>query len=387
MNASAKSSSVRIRRSAAFITCAAIGILSLAPTVSMHSQAQPQIRAKRTVTDDCTAFAWAPDGRVAYSTKHVVETKKLDIERDDIWILEKDGSRRKIFSGERLNREGGAFSYTVTNLRWSPDGTRISAELHVSQIPTARGDEQDSQVFLLIDQEGRELRIEGGDATLGRAADGAWLSDSATLAYTTGAGRGNPLFTLHLLRPHMPRGDDIFIGHTFASVAWDAKHDSAVAIERTNAFDSPARITMLDLVHEDGRALATLDSYSGGLAISAAADKIAYFLNSDTLEIRDVAAPERTARIRCDFGEINWWPDGSKLLIKHGQDRRDGDLVWVNLPALTARGNESADYSSAESQSFLTGVVFRQAAISPDGKYIGVIEAGNRNLLIYDAPN
>jgi hypothetical protein len=314
-----------------------------------------------------------------------LQTKKLDIERDDIWILEKTGDRRKIFAGEKLNREGGAFSYTITGLRWSPDSTRLAAELHVSQIPTTRGDEQDSQMLLLVDQEGRELRTEGGDSTLGRAADGTWLADSATLAYTTGASRGNPLFTLHLLRAHMPKGNDIFTGHMFASVAWDAKHNSAVAVERTNAFDSPARITLLDLLHEDGRALATLESYSGGLAISAASNKIAYFLNSDTLEVRDLARPELTARIRCDYGEIYWSPDGARLLIKHGQERRDGDLVWVTVPALAPNGDETEE-KHADPQSFLTGVIFCQAAISPDGKLVGLIESRNRNLLVYDAP-
>ena len=369
----------------ALCCCAGVaGLLTLAGIFAL-AQAPLQIRAKITVADDCTAFAWAPDGRLAYSTKHVLETKRLDIERDDVWILEKNGARRKIFSGEKINREGGAFSYTITGLRWSPDGSRIAAELHVSQIPTSRGDEQDSQMLLLLDRDGRELPIQGGDATLGRAADGIWLADPGTLAYTSGAGRGNPLVTLHLLKPHMPRGNDIFIGHTFASVVWDAKNNSAVAVERTNAFDSPARITQLDLLHEDGRALATLDSYSGGLAISEAADKIAYFLNSDTLEIRDLKSPERTARIRCDYGEINWSPDGTRLLIKHGQERRDGDLVWVQVPPLSPTSDATAEDSS-ELKSFLTGVLFRQAAISPDGKSVGVIESGKRNLLIYDAP-
>jgi hypothetical protein len=353
--------------------------------LAARAQAPAQIRAKITVADDCTAFAWAPNGRIAYSTKHVLETKKLDIERDDIWILEKDGGRHKIFSGDKFNREGGAFSYTITGLRWSPDSSRIAAELHVSQIPTSRGDEQDSQVLLLLDYDGHELPIQGGNAMLGRAADGAWLADAGTLAYTSGAGRGNPLFSLHLLKAHMPRGNDLFTGHTFASVAWDATNNSAVAVERTNAFDSPARITLLDLLHEDGRALTTLESYSGGLAISAAADKIAYFLNSDTLEIRDVTSPDRTARIRCDYGEISWSPDGTKLLIKQGQERRDGDLEWITVPPLT-EGTDGAAENNSDPKSFLTGVLFRQAAISPDGKFVGAIETGKRNLLIYDAP-
>ena len=365
--------------------CLCVAAAFLMPAGAALGQTQPQIRAQITVPNDCTAFAWAPDGRIAYAAKHVLETKKLDIERDDIWILEKNGTRREIFFGEKFNREGGAFSYTITGLRWSPDGTRLAAELNVSQIPTTRGDEQDSQVLLLLDSEGHELKIQGGDATLGRAADGTWLEDSATLAFTTGAGRGNPLFTLHLLHAHMPRGTDIFIGHTFASIAWNAKDNSAVAVERTNAFDSPARITLLDLLHEDGQALATLESYAGGLAISAAADRVAYFLNSDTLEIRDLKNPERIARVHCDSGEIVWAPDGATLLVKQAQARRDGDLTWVTVPPL-AEAEDGTEVKQDDAKSFLTGVLCRQAAISPDGKFVGVIETGKRNLLIYDAP-
>lgn len=85
----------------ALCCCAGVaGLLTLAGIFAL-AQAPLQIRAKITVADDCTAFAWAPDGRLAYSTKHVLETKRLDIERDDVWILEKNGARRKIFSGKK----------------------------------------------------------------------------------------------------------------------------------------------------------------------------------------------------------------------------------------------------------------------------------------------
>lgn len=347
---------------------------------------QQQIRPRVTVPDDCTAFAWAPDGRIAYATKHVMQTRKLDIERDDIWMLEKDGSRHKIFAGEKMNQESGAFSFVVTNLRWSPDGMKIVAELHVSQIPTVRGDEQDSFSLLMLDSEGHELKVGPREDLIGRATDGAWLSDSKTLAYSTGAGRGNPLFTLHLLLPNAFKGNDIFIGHTFASVAWDSKRDAAVAVERTNALATEARLTWLDLLHEDGRALATLDTFTGGLALSPDATKVAYFLNNDTIEVRDVAKPMKMAHIHCDYGDILWSGDSAKLLVKSGAERRAGELAWITIPALNFEQDASSSdtQADAESKPFLTGVIFREVAISPDGKSVGVIDGGNRNLLVYD---
>jgi WD40 repeat protein len=356
----------------------------VAAALASAANPQQQIRPRITVPDDCTAFAWAPDGRIAYATKHVMETRKLDIERDDIWLLEKDGSRHKIFAGEKMNQEGGAFSFVVTNLRWSPDGQKIVAELHVSQIPTTRGDEQDSFSLMMLDSEGHQLQIGPREYLLGRATDGAWLSDSKTLAYTTGAGRGSPLFTLHLLQPNAIKGNDIFIGHTFASVAWDPKHDAAVAVERTSALTTEARLTWLDLLHEDGRALATLDTYSGGLALSSDATKVAYFLTNDTIEVRDVAKPMNFARIHCDYGYILWSADGTKLLVKSGADRRAGELAWLTVPTLNSDQDPTGGDAQPAPKPFLTGVIFREAAISPDGKSVGVIDAGNRNLLVYD---
>lgn len=352
-----------------------------------------QIRPRITVPEDCTAFAWSPDGRIVFSTKHVTQTRQLDIERDDIWLLEKDGARHKIFAGEKLNREGGAFSFIVTNLRWSLDGQRIVAELHVSQIPTTRGDEQDSYSLLMLDSDGREIKVASKENLIGRAVDGAWLSDSKTLAFTTGAGRGNPLFTLHLLNPQALKPADIFIGHAFASIAWDSAHDAAVAVERTNPLAKEARLTWLDLGHEDGRALASLDSYAGSLAISPQGDKVAYFPAPDTIEIRDIAKPQKSARVHSDFGDILWSGDGTRLLIKTGQARAAGELAWIAVPELkfpeTNADAPAGDPQAAtpESKPFLTGVIFREVAISPDGKSVAVIDAGNRNLLVYDVPH
>ena len=75
-----------------------------------------------TIDDECTALAYAPDGRLAYATRHIFTVQKFDVQRDDIWILETDGSRRKIVNGEKMARGAAAFSYTITGLRWSSDG-------------------------------------------------------------------------------------------------------------------------------------------------------------------------------------------------------------------------------------------------------------------------
>jgi hypothetical protein len=359
-----------------------LGLLSIFCVFPARLWCQTQIRPRLTVSGECTALAWAPDGRLAYSLRHILQTRKLDIERDDVWVLENDGTRHQIFAGEKLTHQAGTFSFTITRLRWSPDSSRIAAELHAIQIPSVRGDEQDSQLLLLLDAQGKELRIEGGDAIIGRAADGTWLAEPGTLAYSSGSGRGSPLFILHVLRTPSARGSDIFVGHTFASVAWDSAHNAAIAVERSSVLSSAARLIWLDLLHEDGRALATIEGYAGGLALSPTARRAAYFLDAQTMEVRDLDKPQRAARLRCDFGQILWSSDETRLLVKHGPERREGDLVWMALPEL-AEGDDPP-VEAPPDQSFLTGVLFRDAAISPDGKLVGLIEAGNRNLLVYE---
>ena len=76
---------------------------------------------RETFDGECTAVAYAPDGRLAYSIRHLFDIRTLQVQRDDIWVVENDGRRRKIVNGERLVQGPAAFSYTITRLRWSPE--------------------------------------------------------------------------------------------------------------------------------------------------------------------------------------------------------------------------------------------------------------------------
>ena len=351
-------------------------------------QAQPpayqHVEPRATIEDGCTAFAYAPDGRLAFSTRHILQGKKLETQRDDIWIYSPDGSRKKIFAGERFSRFGQAFSYTVTSLRWSPDSKRISAQVHTGQLFSDRGGVQPGEMLLLMDDQGREIKLPGAEAGVEGAVDGAWLADAETLAFAAPASRLNPLLTLHIVRRGAIRPAAVFAGHTFADIAWHPKSNSAVAVERVNSIGSESRIALLDLVLEDGRALATLPRYQGGLSLSPDGSRIAYFVDEDTLEVREVAAPRKVARIQVAYGQIGWSPDNTRIFVRRGIERHDGDLVGFKVLDF----NEGTIEAAGPSPEILLGdLLIWRFRISPDGKSVAVSEPGDRKLLLFNLAN
>lgn len=371
------------RRSALILLPAAVVCAISAARQSAQPAPASRVAPRATIEDGCTAFAYAPDGRLAFSTRHILEGKKLETQRDDIWIYYTDGSKKKIFAGERYSRFGSAFSYTVTSLRWSPDGKRIAAQVHTSQLFGDRAGVQPGEMLLLIDDEGRETRLPGAEAGIDGAVDGAWLADAETVAFVAPASRINPLLTLHVLRRGVVKPAPVFAGHTFASIAWHPKNNSAVAVERDVSQLSHARLAYLDLVLEDGRALATLPRYQGGLSLSAGAKLVAYFIDEETLEIRDVATPQKSARIHVAYGQIGWSPDESRIFVRRGIERHDGDLVAFSVPPLA---EQAPDPIESEPELLLGDLLIWRFRIAPDGKSVAVSEPGDRKLLLFSLP-
>src|SRR5713101_253568 len=65
------------------------------------------------IDQECTAFSMAADGRVVYAVRHTFTKNKIQMERDDIWMADAGGKRRRIVEGEKLIRGTGPFSYQV----------------------------------------------------------------------------------------------------------------------------------------------------------------------------------------------------------------------------------------------------------------------------------
>ncbi len=373
---------------ARFFSLLPLSVLALCTTASLCA---PQTHTL-TVDETCTAFAYAPDGRIAYSVRHILTTKRLEMQRDDIWVLGLDGKRRRIVNGEKFaqgpTRFSGpvAFSYAIQSMRWSPDGTRLTVEMLTSQMVNQRGDTQEGALTLLLDENGKEIKIAGAESVIPEGVNATWLADGVTVVYLQEAVKPKLLYSIHSVRPVAGRGGVLFADHAFVAVAWNAQQNAAVAVERDRSLSGPPRLVALDLGKETHRELASLAGFVGGLSLSPSGEKVAYFRDHEVLEILEVASPERVARLRVAYGAYQWTRDERRILLKRGPERRTGDLAWVSLPPLdssSTKPGSAPTVAEADLQPALHGLTFRDFELSPDGRFLGVIQPGKRNLLVY----
>ena len=149
----------------------------------------------------------------------------------------------------------------------------------------------------------------------------------------------------------------------------------------------PSRLQRLDLFSDDDKELATLDGYEGGLSVSPSGKKVAYFIDKEILEVRDLAAPNLLARLRVGLGVFRWSPDESRILLKRAIEKKSGDLVWIDLPPLSAHGpGQDIPITQPVPVPILHSLTFRDFAISPDGRFLAVIIPGKRSLLVFPLP-
>ena len=175
------------------------------------------------VQDDCTAFGYAPDGRIAYSTRQIFHVKKATYERDDIWIVTPNGGKRRLIEGAKFIRGDAPFSYAVRAFRWSPDSKQLAVELFMTKFTNAHGDVVQGAQTLLLDDTGREIKVPGLDSLVPGATDAQWLSDDDTIVYLTQAMSAVGPYTVKELHTTSGTATPLFEGHGFVTVAWSAQ--------------------------------------------------------------------------------------------------------------------------------------------------------------------
>jgi dipeptidyl aminopeptidase/acylaminoacyl peptidase len=359
-----------------------VGCCSLPP-----GKAQNLDKPTLNIDDDITAFAYAPDARIAYAVHRNFKTKEYDLEHDDIWLQDANGKRRRLLEGQKFNRGNRPFSYIVDSLRWSPNGRMLLAEFLTTTVVDDSGKAEDSFQTLLLEDNGKEIHIAKGDSVIPDAAKATWLPDNATIVYLSEAVKPRQLFSLKYTRPATGSFPSFYEGRTFRDVVWIPAMNSAIAVEQNRAITGPPRLERLDLVSDDDKELATLDGYEGGLSVSPSGKKIAYFIDKEVLEIRDLDSLNRVARVRIGLGVYQWSPDESRILLKRSMEKKSGDLVWIDLPALTAvASGQTVPISERPGAPILHGLSFREFAISPDGRFLAVVAPGKRNLLVFPLP-
>jgi hypothetical protein len=362
-----------------------IAALSCSPP---SAKAQNLDKPLQSIDEEITAFAYAPDGRIVYSVYRRLKTKLYDaLEHDDIWIQDAGGKRRRLLEGQKYTRGNQSFSYLIDSFRWSPNGHFILAQLLTTTVLDDAGKTEDSFQTLLLDDSGKEIRINKGDNVIPDAATPFFLPDTATIAFLSETVKPRMLFSLKCTRIDIGPLKSPNDGRTFRDVSPIPGTISIVAVEQDRSMTGPNRLQRLDLFTDNDKELATLEGYEGGLSVSPSGKKVAYFIDKEILEVRDLTSPNRVARLRIGLGVFRWSPDESRILLKRSLEKKSGDLVWIDLPPLApSLASHEIPIAQPTPISILHGLSFRDFAISPDGNSLAVIITGKRNLLVFPLP-
>ncbi len=350
---------------------------------SLPLRAQEVSKPVMTVEEEVTAFAYALDGRIAYSVRHMYKAKKYDLERDDIFVLDTSGKKKKIFSGEKFSTGDKPLTYLIESFTWSPNSKILAVQMNTITVDLEDGHTEEARAMLFLDDSGKEIRPAAKGVLL-NAENPLWLRDNATLVYLSEDVAPRALYSMQYVNLFSGPAGKAFEGRTFAAAVRVSGSNSAIAVERDRNMDGPPRLQRLELLAQDDKEVATLDAYAGGLTISPSGSMAAYYLDNEVLEIREIGAPKRIARMRIGLGVLQWSGDDKFIYLKRTIEKKSADLVVFAVPTLAAYEQHAEVPVSEPTPDFLLhGLTVREYAVSPDGRFIGIVLPGKRNLQIF----
>lgn len=370
--------------------CVATAAMALA-LMLMPAVARGQDKPAAVITADASHFAVSGNNRIVFSVPHLKRVKKVMIERDDINVADFAGRLKRIVEPDKFMPVPPPVSYIVNGLEWSPDGKRIAASMLTIPAPGSEADKSDDEddedngrnadnverklslptngtkAIALFDDDGHEIKVAGSKSRfIEQASDGAWLADGQTVVYLTGSGP----YKIARVRPADGQTVTLFEGHTFDIVVWDTPRNQAFAVGRSLSLTGRAALVQLDLLHETVREVTRLPDFNGQLTISADGKKVGYFIDGDTIEVRDIANPATPIHVRTGPGKFEFSADDQQILLKRGPVDKSGDLVWVGL----------TDNSWVP---ILHDLEFHNFQIAPDGRATVVMDPGKGLLKVY----
>jgi hypothetical protein len=355
------------------------------PSSSAH--AQDLDKPLFNIDEEITAFSFSPDGRIVYGVRRNFKTKKYDLQHDDIWLQESNGKRRRLLEGVKFSRGEQLFSYAADAFHWSPNGRMILAQLYTTTVTDESGRTEDSFMTLALEDSGKEIRLGKGESIIRDCYDATWLQDNSTIVYLNEAVKPRMLFSFRYSNIATGPAGPAFEGRTFIDSDRIRGTNAAIAVERDRTLSGPPRLQRLDLLAQDDKEIATLDGFEAGLSVSPSGKKVAYFIDREVLEVRDLSAPDHFVRLRVGLGTLQWAPDETRIMLKRAVERKSGDIVWITLPPLPAQqAGKDVPIVQPTPQPILHGLSFREFAISPDGRFLAVVAPGKRNLLIFNLP-
>ena len=359
---------------------AAIAILSVA-VITARAQDNP----KMVIDADCQAFDIAPNNWIVFAVPKLKRIKKLIIERDEIDVATGPNKGKRLVDVDKFMPPEPPSGYVVNTLAWAPDEKHIAASITMQEPPPdyhphvkKKGEEDrsdDSDVFsiggrkaiALFDGDGNEVKVAGSSTRfIQDATNATWLADGQTIVYLSLA---SP-YTITRVRPSDGQTTQLFAGHTFDTVIWDASRNRAFAVSSNLSLRGRLTILALDLVHEAVTELATIDNYNGSLAVSKSGKKIGFFEDGDTIEVIDIDNPTKRIKVNAGLGRFEWGNDDDRVLLKRGPADESNDLVWVGL-------NDDS-FTPA-----LHDLEFHDFRIAPDGQSLAVTIPGKRVLKVF----
>jgi hypothetical protein len=349
---------------------------------ALHSQNLD--KAVINIDEEVTAFAYAPNGNIVFSVRRTFKAKKYDLQRDDIWLMEAGGHRKRIFEGQKFGPTDKLFTYQVESFTWSPNARAIAVQLFTTTMDPDAGARDDAPALLLLDESGREFHPSGKDPLVMEARNPLWLRDNQTLIYLTTGENPTGIYSLQYLNITSGPAGKAFEGRTFEGASRISGSNASLAVERNSNLDGPPRLQRLELLSQEDKEVATLDGYAGGIAVSPSGTKAAYFLDKEVLEIRDLTVPVRIARMRVGLGVLQWSTDESSIYLKRTIEKKSADLVTFRVPELRAYPPHSdIPVLEPEPRMLLHGLTVREYSLSPDGRFLAVVLPGKRNLQIF----
>lgn len=354
------------------IQTAALSVTAILVALASAPLARAQMKPLAKMDLDCRAYAISSEGLTACVVFHQLGFKKYTIERDNIWTVTQDNKKhREIVDGVKLVQTTIPFSFSIRRVAFSPSGKLMTLQMTILEVTGPDENTQESKLVDLMDVNGKEIPVAGTKTSVIESAVQAnWLADDKTVVYLLASDESDLLYQISLTRPAEGKGGVIFNGHLFTAVAWDPVRSSAVAIERDKAFDAPIKLVRLDLIHQTDTALADVPAYLGQLTLSPSGNKVAYFVDGDTLEVRDLSHPQTPITVHCAYGTFAWGADENRILLKRGPEKQANDLVWVSIPD----GNLTP---------ILHDLIFSSFALSPDAHLIAVAEPGSDHVEVY----
>jgi hypothetical protein len=373
------------RRRALPLLCSLICMLSAFCSLPA-TRAQDLDKPLQNIDEEITAFSFASDGRIVYSVRRNIKTKKYDLQHDDIWIQDANGKRRRLLQGDKFNRGEELFSYAVDSFHWSPNGRLFLAQLFTTSV-VEEGRTEDSFQALAFEDSGKEIHFGKGENVIKDCYNPSWLEDNSTIMYFNEAIKPRMLFSFRYMNISTGPAGPAFEGRTFLDYNRVPRTNGAIAVEQDRAQSGPPRLQRLELLAQDDKEVATLDSYAGSLSVSPSGKKVAYFVDREVLEVRDLAAPDHFVRLRVGLGVFHWSPDENRIMLKRAVERKSGDLVWIMIPQLPAqKTSKEVAILTPTPQPILHGISIREFNISPDGRFLAVVLPGKRNLQIFPLP-